>query len=498
MSVDRLGPLGSVYRDRIREPRTTDEVYGYWLFVLGVLLGIVGLIVAFGSEVASTRRGLGIVLMGVALLALLLGSVIRLELQSRANQIAIVGAIIGLVAIAWFWVAYPSNWQFGTQQVWNVIGLGGVGIALMIVAAVVIPLVTDPQAAVAAEADAARATAEADAGAVRAELSDTIAALAALGESQSQFELYTDRGGDHRWRLRHRNGNVIADSGEGYASRQKAGQGIRSVKRDAYGAAVVDLPDLGLDIDAADEATTDPPVVTDAESQATFELYEDVRGEHRWRLRHDNGEIIADSGEGYASRSGLTTAVERLRAYVPTADYLRVDPAAFEVYQDTAGEWRWRLIVENGNIIADSGEGYSGRTRCREGAESVARNVGVDGDASFEIYEDRGGDYRWRLRHDNGEIIADSGEGYSAESAAEDAVERIREYAPDADLLDVGESAFEIFVDQADEWRWHLRHRNGNVLADSGQGYGTRGDATAAVTRAKRHAPNAAEERLAE
>jgi len=31
----------------------------------------------------------------------------------------------------------------------------------------------------------------------------------------------------------------------------------------------------------------------------TFELYQDRAGEYRWRLRHDNRNIIADSGEGY-------------------------------------------------------------------------------------------------------------------------------------------------------------------------------------------------------
>lgn len=47
------------------------------------------------------------------------------------------------------------------------------------------------------------------------------------------FELYRDAADEWRWRLRHRNGNVIADSGEGYASAEKARQGIRSVKQNA-------------------------------------------------------------------------------------------------------------------------------------------------------------------------------------------------------------------------------------------------------------------------
>ena len=52
------------------------------------------------------------------------------------------------------------------------------------------------------------------------------------------FELYEDREGKYRWRLVHRNGNILADSGEGYASRQKARQGIESVKQNALDAPV--------------------------------------------------------------------------------------------------------------------------------------------------------------------------------------------------------------------------------------------------------------------
>ena len=160
-----------------------------------------------------------------------------------------------------------------------------------------------------------------------------------------------------------------------------------------------------------------------------------------------------------------------------------------------AGEWRWRLLHENGNILADSGEGYSGRTRCREGAESVARNVGPDGDAEFEVYEDNRGDHRWRLKAANNEIVATSGEGYSSKSSAEEAVERIKRLAPDADALDVGLAAFEVYEDQSEEWRWRLRHRNGNVIADSGEGYTERNKAHDAIESVKRNAPGAETER---
>jgi uncharacterized protein len=35
----------------------------------------------------------------------------------------------------------------------------------------------------------------------------------------------------------------------------------------------------------------------------------------------------------------------------------------FEVYKDSKGEWRWRLIARNGRVLADSGEGYKSKTK---------------------------------------------------------------------------------------------------------------------------------------
>ena len=57
---------------------------------------------------------------------------------------------------------------------------------------------------------------------------------------------------------------------------------------------------------------------------ATFEVYEDAEGEWRWRLRHDNGNIIADSGEGYASRQKAEQGIESVKANAPDAPVERV------------------------------------------------------------------------------------------------------------------------------------------------------------------------------
>lgn len=42
-----------------------------------------------------------------------------------------------------------------------------------------------------------------------------------------------------------------------------------------------------------------------------------------------------------------------------------------EVYEDARGEWRWRLVAENGRIVADSAEGYARSDGARAGFQRV-------------------------------------------------------------------------------------------------------------------------------
>src|SRR4051812_31265545 len=50
--------------------------------------------------------------------------------------------------------------------------------------------------------------------------------------------------------------------------------------------------------------------------------------------------------------------------------------ASFEVYQDKAGEYRWRLRTTNSQVIATSGAGYKEKRSCLDGIESVKKNAG--------------------------------------------------------------------------------------------------------------------------
>jgi len=54
----------------------------------------------------------------------------------------------------------------------------------------------------------------------------------------------------------------------------------------------------------------------------------------------------------------------------------------FEVYADTGGSYRWRLIATNGQTVASSGEPFASKANARAAAENVKANAG-----SAEIVE---------------------------------------------------------------------------------------------------------------
>jgi uncharacterized protein YegP (UPF0339 family) len=523
------GSLHELYRSRIGDPGTDDEVRGYWLFAVGLLLGIAGILLFLASEPRGGIRQLSIVSAGIGLILLLIGPIVRLPLKSRATTFVYAGGAIALIGVAYFVVVFPDGWTVANGNT-TVITIYGLGLLIVGVGGILVPLLSSPdyeaeadrlrgeiaelddvlEDATADENDLADRVAElrhalaasndaavtlgdavtalsADVADAEADESDLAARLRSLERSQSRFELYEDKGGEHRFRLRHRNGNIVATSGEGYTQRHNAQKGIESVRRNALGATVLRIESAD---ELADEGEPFEPV-EDIESQTTFELFEDTGGQFRWRLRHDNGNIVGDSGEGYSRKPAAETAIERVQEYAGPAEYLRLDPTGFEIYRDGAGEWRWRLVHRNGNVLADGSEGYTRRRDARRAVDRV--RDGID-DLTFETYEDAADEHRWRLKSGNGKIVADSGEGYSSASALDDAVERVRNYAPEAHALDIGPAAFELFEDTGGEFRWRLRHRNGQIIADGGEGYAEKSKAENAVDRFKRNAPNAAVE----
>ena len=65
------------YRNRIAQPTTDDEVYGYWLFVFGILLGVLLYLTSY-PDPGSVPGEAGIALSAVALVLIMIGPVVIL------------------------------------------------------------------------------------------------------------------------------------------------------------------------------------------------------------------------------------------------------------------------------------------------------------------------------------------------------------------------------------------------------------------------------------
>jgi uncharacterized protein len=78
----------------------------------------------------------------------------------------------------------------------------------------------------------------------------------------------------------------------------------------------------------------------------------------------------------FSDEQGRTTAIQPLRAEQLMVVH-RVGPrrgGKFELYQSSKGEWRWRLKAGNGEIIATS-EGYTSKSSAKNGIESVKKHA---------------------------------------------------------------------------------------------------------------------------
>jgi len=104
---------------------------------------------------------------------------------------------------------------------------------------------------------------------------------------------------------------------------------------------------------------------------------------------------------------------------------------------------KFDLKAKNGEVIATS-EVYKSESSCKKGIDSVIRNapiaafedqtvepVEVQKNPKFEMYVDKGGEFRFRLKARNGEIIATS-EGYKAKASCLNGIESVRKNAADS------------------------------------------------------------------
>ncbi|MBQ2096387.1 MAG: YegP family protein, partial [Firmicutes bacterium] len=100
-----------------------------------------------------------------------------------------------------------------------------------------------------------------------------------------------------------------------------------------------------------------------------------------FRLKAGNGEIIGVS-EVYTALSSCKNGIASVAKNAPVAEvedqtkegFEKAKNPKFEIYTDKAGETRFRLKAGNGETILAS-EGYSSLSGCKNGIESVRKNA---------------------------------------------------------------------------------------------------------------------------
>ena len=118
------------------------------------------------------------------------------------------------------------------------------------------------------------------------------------------------------------------------------------------------------------------------------------------------------------------------------------------VIKQTKTGYTFSLKAGNGEVIATGGEVFNTLTSCKNSIESVIKNAQianfedqtVEGYAEekhpkFEMYVDKKGEYRFRLKARNGEPIAAS-EGYTAKAGCKNGIESVRKNVVDAVIVE--------------------------------------------------------------
>lgn len=88
--------------------------------------------------------------------------------------------------------------------------------------------------------------------------------------------------------------------------------------------------------------------------------------------------------------------------------------ASVEIYQDKRGEWRWRMKDPEGAVVGAACEGYKAKADCEKNASR-----GKNARDKWEFYEDKAGNWRWRRMASNGKIVGAAPSGFKSRGDAE-------------------------------------------------------------------------------
>ena len=115
--------------------------------------------------------------------------------------------------------------------------------------------------------------------------------------------------------------------------------------------------------------------------------------------------------------------------------------------KSTSAGFSFNLVADNNEIIATS-EVYTSKDACKKGIDSVAENAPFaavedqtlkdyekTGNPKFEVFIDKAGEFRFHLKAGNGEIIAAS-EGYKAKDSCLKGIDSVKDNSAWSDVVE--------------------------------------------------------------
>ena len=159
-------------------------------------------------------------------------------------------------------------------------------------------------------------------------------------------------------------------------------------KADAKSATKKDITKPSKPVAKVKELSDDSPEVKGAvaisESKSTANGKWDIRkakdGRYFFSLYASNHTVIAYS-QIYSSSTAVNTGINSVIANAPKCEIedttlkktVSLPCPKWEIYIDKAGEYRFRLYAPNGLVICHAAHGYSTKSGCKGGIESIKR-----------------------------------------------------------------------------------------------------------------------------
>ncbi|WP_049921338.1 DUF1508 domain-containing protein [Halopiger djelfimassiliensis] len=424
--------LFRLYEHYVGEPDSRKDVYGYWLFIVGYVVGAAG-VFTFVAGYAGDADSYGLirvsgVIAATGLALCLFGIVLMLPVRRRGIQASALGLVIALVGVGFFGWAYPYNWRgFGTDYSVEVISIYTLGIGIIAGVTALVPIVTGRKGMFVEE--------EGD--------SEDPPILTGDALEGAQFAVFRDENGDWKWHVLHL--EALAESNDSAVTRPKATAGIERVQSQISSAGLMEL------------------------TTSAFRLYEDRDGNWQWTLARDDGSIVGACAREFDQRDGAENSVSFLKDCGPDADVIEIDDAAF-TYTEERDRWYWQLVDDDRTPLAGSDTGHRNQDSAEEAARTFAerfdgaRLIDVE-HVGVELYE-RAGEWTWRFVDDSDDVVATCTDAFDSRRDAEEAAEALLPELESASVTVAGEPTYERY-ESGTEWRWRLVDETEHVVARS-------------------------------